>query len=201
MKTSTCKCGKKIYSFPSQKRKFCSQGCYKKNLKGKQMPWLNTWRHSKRSPEFCTKISRALKGKKKSKKHIQNQKISLKIAFKNGRKVWNQGKANPSIQGENHRWWRGGKFKTKAGYIKVYSPGHPYARNRGAKTLGSGGYVFEHRLVVEKFLSRYLLPEEKVHHRNGIKDDNRIENLQLIANKPHYGEVKCPSCHYRFLVH
>jgi hypothetical protein len=45
--------------------------------------------------------------------------------------------------------------------------------------------VFEHRLVVERWLGRYLRPEELIHHRNQIKTDNRIENLQVVTNAEH----------------
>lgn len=51
-------------------------------------------------------------------------------------------------------------------------PEHPRAKS-------NNGYVFEHILVMEDQLGRYLEPEENVHHLNGIKDDNRPENLEL----------------------
>ena len=48
---------------------------------------------------------------------------------------------------------------------------HPRARG--------GNYVFEHILVMEERLGRFLLPDETVHHMNGVKDDNRPANLEL----------------------
>jgi hypothetical protein len=72
--------------------------------------------------------------------------------------------------------WRGNKTRHKKGYVLVRVPSHPYA---------SGGYVFEHRLVMEDHIGRYLLSNENIHHKNGIKDDNRIENLELwVKNQP-----------------
>lgn len=68
----------------------------------------------------------------------------------------------------------------KSGYIRVLRPGHPMA--------GSGGYVLEHRLVMAEHLGRELLNSETVHHRNGIRDDNRLENLELWASAHRPGQ-------------
>lgn len=70
-------------------------------------------------------------------------------------------------------------FKTpryiKFGYMMSYNPEHPSANKIG--------FVKEHRLIMEFHLGRYLSPKEVVHHINGIKVDNRIENLKLFTTK------------------
>ena len=75
---------------------------------------------------------------------------------------------------ERSAHWSGGRIVDKDGYILILQKDHPHA--------DSGGYVREHRLVMEGMIGRYLEPVEVVHHRNNIKDDNRPENLELLPD-------------------
>lgn len=74
-----------------------------------------------------------------------------------------------------------GSHITGGGYRAVYIPKQDFFRAMATKS----GYVLEHRLVMAKHLKRRLLPWEVVHHRNGVKTDNRLENLELISSS-HY---------------
>lgn len=79
--------------------------------------------------------------------------------------------------GEKHRNWHGGKTINYNGYIEVYQPDHPHPIH--------GHNVLEHRLMIERHIGRYLRPNEEVHHINGDRQDNRLENLQLMTKSEH----------------
>jgi hypothetical protein len=117
-----------------------------------------------------------------NKEFISNY-LHKKYCSKSCSRLSNIGTKNPS--------WKGGR-RNYLGYIYIYSPEHPY--HNKTKT------VAEHRLIMEKKIGRYLLPQEKVHHRNGIRNDNSIDNLELVSSSPHYGEIHCPKCNFSFLI-
>lgn len=69
------------------------------------------------------------------------------------------------------------KYTNKKGYVLLYLPEHPNSYR--------SGYIYEHRIVVELSIGRYLKKDEIIHHKNEVKDDNRIENLQITTRKEH----------------
>lgn len=78
-----------------------------------------------------------------------------------------------TVEESTHKNWKGGVYY-QGGYKLLKVKSHPNSNKRG--------YVSEHRLVMENHLNRYLFKDEVIHHINGIKDDNRIENLELVYN-------------------
>ena len=99
-------------------------------------------------------------------------------SFKKGQTSYNKGKKLEYMRGEKNCNWKGGKIKHTEGYICILKPNHPFCHK--------DGYVMEHRLVMEKHLGRYLTSKERVHHINGKRDDNRIQNLIYFPTDPEH---------------
>ncbi len=103
-------------------------------------------------------------------------------------------KGTPRRLGAESPNWQGGRHVSNKGYVFLYAPEHP------ARTSDTHPYVQEHRLVMEANLGRYLTAAENVHHKNGVRDDNRLENLELWTRKQPYGvrssdqQPHCPTC-------
>lgn len=80
-----------------------------------------------------------------------------------------------SRRGKNHGSWKGGVVVVDKGYVaeRIYDDDPMHSMRN------SSGYVLQHRLVMARHLGRPLTQTENVHHINGIRDDNRLENLEL----------------------
>ncbi len=178
-----------FYPFDIKDRKFCSLKCYWKYNTGKKGHPMSAYTKQR--------ILQALKGHPRWLKH-HSEKTKQKLS------KMRMGKLNPMYGispskkirqkiskalkgkyiGSLNKNFKGGRRKIKQGYIKIYKPEHPFTDNKG--------YIMEHRLVMEKMLGRYLKPEERVHHLNGIKDDNRPENLKLFPNENEHQKFHNP---------
>src|SRR3990167_9616196 len=98
-----------------------------------------------------------------------------------------------NISGSLNPNWKGGRRMDKDGYILILKRDHPYADSYH-------GYVREHRLVMEEKIGRYLLPTEVVHHKNGIKNDNKISNLVLLQNSSVHSKIERKAGTYDFFT-
>lgn len=169
-------------------------------------------RGRKLSPEHCAKMSAAMMGNKRgldyrrspegrakigaaSRDRVTSAETRAKISAANrGQKRTAESRAKISAKqlGTKNSCWKGGRIVMN-GYILLRRPDHPFAN--------CTGYIFEHRLVMECILGRYLTRGEQVHHLNGIKDDNRPENLAvMVVTGPHAGWVLCPHCQKNFMI-
>ena len=160
--------GLRIKEIQENKRgKFCSKKCVYSfgRPKGKNSP---RWNKLSIICQNCGKkkyksISQIAHGK------IQFCSVSCHYIYYKENKLYEE-KLNPS--------WKGGRYETQ-GYVMIYAPHHALL-SKGKK------HIQEHRLVVEKCLRRSLNKQERIHHINEVKNDNRPENLYLFNSEPEH---------------
>lgn len=80
-------------------------------------------------------------------------------------------------RGPDHYLWKGGIKKTKKGRFKIWKPDHPRA--------DGGGYVYHSIWVWEEANGESVPPGHHIHHLNGVRDDDRPENLVCIKQEKH----------------
>lgn len=90
--------------------------------------------------------------------------------YRKWRKYGDPLKVNHPNQGK-HRY-------TKEGYVLIYLPSWPTAKK--------DGYVLEHRMVIEKKIGRSLTKNEIIHHKDGVRSNNKEDNLELLIVTTHY---------------
>ena len=141
------------------------------------------WSHSRIEKMLALYQSGVSVGETARKIHTNRQTVR-KYLRASGVEIRPHSEATGKI--ENNPNWKGGRSVGE--YIYIRCPDHPHCN--------WAGYVLEHRLVMEKHLGRYLRSKEVVHHRDGNKHNNGIENLQLFAsNGKHLAfelKGKCP---------
>ena len=130
---------------------------------------------------YCSKLcsNKGFSLFRKGYKHTEETKKKLRKARLKQIIAPETYKANGlKMRGKNHWNWKGGLHKNGDGYLIRLKRKHPYCNKHG--------YVREHRFQAERFLGRYLRPEETIHHINEDKIDNKIKNFYLFkTNKEH----------------
>lgn len=199
VKSSCEECQHEIEFWPSQARRFCSQSCRSSWFARMKMP-TKPRRGATLPCEMCGQ------GVYRSKGEVDKRFCSVKC--KNAHMARHQIVATCEVCGAEFRRspsvaaytklrfcskpceGRGRMRRTldrdhngrpalkdRSGYIRIYEPDHPRAMN--------GGWVMEHRWIMEQRLGRMLQTSEHVHHINGVKDDNRPENLEVMGHSAH----------------
>lgn len=158
-------CGTAVYRTPlrlrNSKNAYCSRPCSARA--SKQQP--SKPRRVYICPVCDTEFER-----------LPSREKYAKVMYCSPRCAWE------ACSGEGHPNWTGGRQKRTDGYIDLSRSLVPEELRCMCRKEGK---VFEHRLIMAQHLGRPLKASEVVHHKNHIRDDNRIENLELYPHHTH----------------
>lgn len=189
--TKPCEhCGELMRGMPARlaKRRFCTQACAgQARRKKRKVQWVKiTCKHCRRSFEVTPAWAR--NGRRKYCSRACHAKANLSRLGKRHTKASRKKMADAAtgkFLRENSSQWKGGRYKDRNGYLHVMIEVLPEPLRPFARKMVKGKYVLEHRAVAAMTLGRPLARTEIVHHRNGIKDDNRPRNLEVTDRRDH----------------
>ncbi len=138
------------------RRKFCQKTCLS--------AWLKT-QTGALSPHYGKSHTQSAKQKMSNALHLRN--------------------LHRQQVGEKHPSWKGGEFFHQGYRYVLIANLSPEDQALARAMVPNDHYVREHRLVMARLLGRPLKKSETVHHINGVKDDNKPENLELLGTAAH----------------
>ena len=125
-------------------------------------------KHREETAKYCSRTCR---------RHSKETREKMSLSTMGERNPMKRIEVSSKFRGDKNPAWSGGRTTHSKGYIYTYDPNH--------FETGTHKYILEHRKVMADFLGRSLLSQEDVHHKNGNKKDNRVENLVVLSKREH----------------
>lgn len=166
-------CGKEFIAGTNNVGLYCKRACYTASRQPRKACKVCDTLLSKSSLTYCSRACNDKGRKNGFEKPCESCGKAMYVEQKQAKRFCSRECSHEGKRIDG----AGAKQKRKDGYIQVYYPKHPDGTRNG--------FVLEHRLVAEQKYGRRILKTEHVHHLNGVKDDNRPENLEVISPSAH----------------
>lgn len=179
--TATClQCGDTFLVKAASTGNYCSRKCWygwNKAQNDKVCPVCKSEFHAPGNQIYCSVKCANKSGSKQRTRYVE----TCKTCGKKFGTVPSKAKQYCSRSCAMTGRVRAGEFHKPIGYTRKHPNGYVVIKTER-------GWLFEHRVIMEKFLGRRLTSTEHVHHKNGVRDDNRLENLELWTGKDPLGQ-------------